>query len=372
VSRAPVRLFDTALVLKAEIDDYESLYFTRSWYGVGDFSLTMNLAMLHSDEVLRGRVVMVNNDPYKTGIIIEMRKSIDENGNEIITASGFELRYILSWFRVIPESGYARWEHTGAVETILKNLVSAQCGPTATAKRKLTGLTIATDQARGGGYLISARYSAVSEEVEQAAWATHVGPRIYIDTSARKFVFDIAIGVDRTSEQVINGRAIFSPAFDTLKSAELTESELEYRNYALVGGHGVGAARTIVPVYAGAEPEGWSRRELWVDARDLSSSGDLTARGNAKLAEKGFTHYLDAAAPPYSALVYQTNYDIGDLCTISALGETVDARISEAQESWDSSGYNLALTFGKPYPEAQKIAAKNDENTAATLTATEQ
>ena len=49
----------------------------------------------------------------------------------------------------------------------------------------------------------------------------------------------------------------------------------------------------------------------------------------------------------------------------------MDVRISEAQESWDESGYSLRLTFGKPYPEAQKIAAKNDEDLGAAMTATE-
>lgn len=370
--RAPVRIFDNALTLKTELDNYQSLYFARAWYGIGDFSMTMSLSALHADELARGRILCVNNDPNKCGIITEIVKSVDDQGKETVTASGFELRHILSWRRVVPAAGQARWEHTGAVETILKNMVYAQAGAGAAATRRIPLLTMAADQARGASYLVSARYSALSEEVEQAAWATNIGPRIYADFANRVFVFDTAVGVDRTSEQVINGRAIFSPDWDTLETADLTESDIEYRNYALVGGQGVGSARTIQPVYTGTEPTGWARREMWVDARDLSASGDLTTRGNSKLGEKAYEDYLEATIIPYSPLVYQTDYDIGDLCTISALGETVDARISEAQESWDESGYSLALTFGKPYPEAQIIAAKNDESTAATLTATEQ
>lgn len=372
MTRTPVRIFDTALTLIAELDNYESLYFTRAWYGIGDFRLQMSLDVLHADALVRGYIICVGNDPYKTGIITEIIKSIDENGAKTVTASGYELRHLFTWRRVVPAAGQARWEHTGTVETILKNLVYAQAGAGAVAVRRIPLLTMATDLGRGMSYLVSARYSALSEEVEQAAWATNIGPRIYADFASKLFMFDVAIGIDRTSEQVINGRAIFSTEWDTLDTADLTESDIEYRNYALVGGQGVGAARTIIPVYSGGEPTGWARREMWVDARDLSASGDLTARGLSKLGEKSFEDYIEATILPYSALVYQTDYDIGDLCTISALGKTVDARISEAQESWDESGYELSLTFGKPYPEAQRIAAKNDDEMAATMTATEQ
>jgi len=371
MTNMPVRIFDTALTLQAEVDNYKSLYFTRAWYGVGDFNITMDIGLLHSDELVRGRIVMIGNDPYKCGIITEVQKTIDERGERVVSASGFELRRIFSWRRVVPPTGYARWEHTGPVETILKNLVYAQAGAGATIARRIPLLTMAADLGRGASYLISARYSGLDEEVEQAAWATNIGPRIYLDLANELIVFDIGIGVDRTAGQSINGRAIFSTDFDTLKTATVTESDIEYRNYALVGGQGVGAARTIVPVYSGTEPTGWARREMWVDARDISVTADLTKRGNSKLAENAFEDYLEADILSYSSIVYQTDYDIGDLCTVSALGETVDARISEAQESWDESGYSLRLTFGKPYPEAQKIAAKNDEDLGAAMTATE-
>lgn len=372
MTRAPVRIFDSALTLKTELGNYQSLYYNRSWYGIGDFSMTMSLSVLHADELARGRILCVNNDPYKCGIITEIVKSVDETGAETVTASGYELRHLLSWRRVVPAAGQARWEHTGAAETILKNMVYAQAGAGAVAARRIPLLAMAADQARGASYFVSARYSALSEEIEQAAWATNIGPRIYVDFANKLFMFDTAVGVDRTSEQIINGRAIFSTEWDTLETAELTESDIEYRNYALVGGQGIGAARSIVPVYSGTEPAGLERREMWVDARDVATVGDLTARGLSKLGEKSFQDYLEATILPYSPLEYQTDYDIGDLCTISALGESVDARISEAQEAWDESGYSLALTFGKPYPEAQIIAAKNNESTAATLTATEQ
>lgn len=405
--RAPVRVFDAALTLKTELDNYTSLYFTRAWYGIGDFNLIMPRDALHADELQRGRIIMVCAKPrpagseYITegglpitddgmmlaakgaassaayyadsfGIITEITRSVDDRGTETISASGYELRHIFTWRRVLPEQGNARWEHTGAVETILKNLVYAQAGAGADAARQFPLLTVATDLELGDSYLISARYSALSEEVEQAAWATNAGPRIYLDLASRLFVFDVAFGVDRTALQTINGRAIFSPEWDTLETADVTESDIEYRNHALVGGQGVGAARVIVPVFSGTEPEGFARRELWVDARDLSDTDDLAVRGAAKLAELAAEDYLEATILPFSPLEYRVDYDIGDLCTISALGETVDARISEAQESWDESGYSLALTFGKPYPEAQIIAARNDDATAATLTATEQ
>lgn len=365
------RVFTTALELKAEIDDFETLYFTRSWYGVGDFCLTIDRSKLNTAELVRGRLVMIGNHTDSVGIIREINYDLDETGVEKVTVRGRQLKDVLSRRIVYPPAGVARYTDSDAAETLIKALILAQAGTGAAVARRIPLLSIAADSARGATYLISARYSNLMDELTDCAYATNISPTMTIDAAAGTIVFDVAEGVDRRSSQIVNGRAIFSPDFDTLKSARILHSDAAYRNILLVGGQGVGAARTIVPVYTGTEPTGFDRREQWIDARDLSSTPDLTARGEAKAIEYGNEDYLEAEALDCSPLAYRTEYDLGDLCTLSAFGEVTDARISEVRESWEKGVYSLEILFGKPYPTITGRVAQSEAETAATLNANE-
>ena len=369
----PVRIFDLNLNLVAEIDDYESLYFSRLWYAIGEFSITMNANKRYAGELKRGRIVLLKNYPDSVGIITQTKYTVAEGGrgSETITASGFELKHIFKWRIAIPPTGEARYMDFGIVETILKTFVAAQCGEGADAARRFPNFSITEDQGRGGEYLLSARYSVVADELIDAVNATNVSPVLGLDTDTRQIVFDVAVGVDRRRSQAVNARAIFTTDYDNVKSAEVTHSDVNYRSMLIVGGQGSGPSRTILRVALEAVTTGFGRRELWIDARDLSSTADLLARGQQKAEAYSNQDYVDAVALAYASLKYRRDYDLGDLVSVRVRGEYVDSRISGVRESWTHGNYDIELTFGKPYPSISGKVAQGDAETAATLNANE-
>lgn len=114
-------------------------------------------------------------------------------------------------------------------------------------------------------------------------------------------------------------------------------------------------------------PTGFTRREMYVDARDLQSDADsdnplseeeykalLAGRGKEKMAEKrlvkSFSAVVRTVRPTYSL---GEDFLIGDTITVTddKLSVTADAVVSGVERSIRASGEEeLTLTFGIDAP----------------------
>jgi hypothetical protein len=371
----PIRIYDISLNLIGEIDDYSSAYFTRSWYGAGDFSIQTNFNTVRAGDLQKGRVVMFGKDSYRCGVITKLEKKLDENGkgSQVVTASGYEIPFVFSGRIILPTAGSDVFNVTNSAETVMKSLVTAQCGSGADVDRRFTGLTIATDIDRGATYVLNARYNTtVLDELKKIALATDVGYFIRIDENTKTYVFDISTGLDRTATQTTNPRAIFSDNYDTIKSANYSSSDNQYRNYAYVAGQGAGINRVVREVFTTTtEPTGFDRKEIYVDARDLSTNADLDARGGQKLGELNIQTTVNGMPLTYSPLVYRTDYDLGDLCTVDVYDEPYDARITSVKESWAPLTYTIDVVFDKEPASISSQVSSAVESVRSTLSQTE-
>lgn len=121
-------------------------------------------------------------------------------------------------------------------------------------------------------------------------------------------------------------------------------------------------------------PTGLSRRELYIDARDLQSqqqdgetltpeqyAGVLTTRGLEKLAENQLVRSFSAQVRTQDATYqYGRDFFLGDKITVTdeRLGITVDARVMAAQYAVDSTGESLTLTLGYSQPTMYDTLAR--------------
>ncbi|MCI9543526.1 MAG: hypothetical protein HFE93_04930 [Acutalibacter muris] len=124
-------------------------------------------------------------------------------------------------------------------------------------------------------------------------------------------------------------------------------------------------------------PTGLSRRELWVDARDIQSGeGEgalspeeyaqaLETRGREKLAEcqlvQSFTAQVRTQDPTFE---YGRDYKLGDRITVSdrRLAVTVGAIVTAAEYTVSREGRGLSLTLGYSQPTVyEKLARKEDK-----------
>lgn len=354
-SNAEIRVYDpTSLALLAVFDDYETAYFQRSWNSVGDFNITINANTLWASSLQRQRLIQIQGDRFKTGIITAVNQPLTEDGkpSQQITATGYELKGIFKRRLVAIPSGSATYDIASSpAETIMKTLAGTEIGPSATiAARRIANILINTDAGRGSSYAYTSAFSqSLADACEQVSLASNLGWYCYLDLTLGKIVFDCAVGVTRTSDQTA-GQAIFAAERRTIKSGNVKTTDDAYFNFAFVGGSGSGAARIFRNVPNSSPPSGIDRYELFVDASNFSSNLDLDNQGNQKLNEASQLVFVDGQGLPTSPLVYQTDYDLGDVATIYLYGNSIDSRIVGARESWGKLDYGLDLSFGKPYP----------------------
>jgi hypothetical protein len=151
----------------------------------------------------------------------------------------------------------------------------------------------------------------------------------------------------------------FSPEFDNLINSKYIFDKTTLANQAYVAGEGEGSARKWASVIKGTfanRPSGLALRELFVDARDISSndgeisnyeySNMLSARGNEKLAEHSVTQSFEAEIEPQTTYQYKRDYNLGDVVTVTnEYGVTAKPRIIEIIECWNDTGYSVIPTF---------------------------
>lgn len=142
------------------------------------------------------------------------------------------------------------------------------------------------------------------------------------------------------------------------------ESKLNYRNVAYVAGQGEGVKRRVIIV---GDAVGALRREVFIDARDVAEETeddppkqrpekdiirDLTNRGNQKLQEFLQEEYLEGQILTHSTFVYEEDYDLGDIVTVQNTdwGVTLNARITEIKEIYETSGFRIEAVFGNNRP----------------------
>lgn len=126
-----------------------------------------------------------------------------------------------------------------------------------------------------------------------------------------------------------------------------------------------------------SKPSGLSRREIFIDARDLQSDSDpdkpltpeeyvalLAGRGSQKLAENQLVRAFESKVRTYSPTYeYGKDFHLGDTITVAdeRLGITVNAVVSGVERSVSAQGESLTLTFGYGQPTIHDALKRKED-----------
>lgn len=347
----PIRVLTPQLDILTEIDNYESLIFTRRWHRPGEFEMHINRHKKDTDKLQKGNLIMLDKDRHKVGIIKHKEIALDQQGKitENWLIKGWTLQGITKQRIILPPIGLSHDEVTGTHEAIMKHYINTCLVNPVDPARKVDMLTIAADKCRGEISDWQARLKDLDVELEKISLTSGLGWNIYLDFDLKRWVFEVYEGRDLTAGQDVNPPVIFSPDFDALKTQHYADSDINYKNVAYVGGQGEGVERAIVEVGGGA---GLERIEAFVDARDLENAEDLPGRGQQQLSEMQVEKLLEAQILKESPFIYGRDYDLGDIVTIQNRdwGVTMDSRITEVREIYEPSGFQLEGIFGNSWP----------------------
>lgn len=365
--KLPIRIMTSGFDLLGETASYESLQIERSWHGIGVLEMRINRYKQHVDKLQRGNIIFTHAHTNKGYLIRHKEIELDSNGkvteNWIIRA--LSLKSWLAQRLTIPPERTNHDNKQGDAESVMLHYVINNAVNPIDPARTLPDIVLVSNLNRGNPLEWQSRFKNLAEELTEISFLSGLGWNVDIDYINKKYRFQVLEGRDLTAGQSDLPPAIFSPEFDTLGELKYTESELDYKNLAIVAGQGEGAERRIIHV---GESTGFERFELFVDARDVSEEtedeeplprpiedieADLTNRGQQKLAEHEQEIYLEGQTLSKSRLVYERDYDLGDMVTLQnrGWGVTLDSRITEVKEIYEGGRpKKIELTFGNDKP----------------------
>lgn len=373
----PIRILTPNIDLLAEIDNYSSMFFTRRFHSIGEIELRINRHILKEIEekavspnlLVKGNLILVGADINKVFQIKHREIELDENGKatENWLIRGLSLKAVVAQRLTLPPLDVAYDNIQGSAEQVMKHYVDMNIVNPIDVNRKIEQLIISPNLNRGPIISWQSRFKNLAEEISLISLNSGLGWNVYLDIQQKKWVFEVIEGKDLTTTQDVNPPVIFSPQFDSLKSLRYTDSDLNYKNTAYIAGQGEGIERRVVEL---GNEVGLNRHEIFIDARDVAEEiedgprpeediiNDLSSRGEQQLNELLQEEYLEGQILTNSPFKYQHDYDLGDITTIQNKdwGVTMNARITEVKEIYETNGFQLEATFGNNRPTLiQKI-----------------
>lgn len=254
------------------IDIYESFIWTDRYYQYGDFEIYAPV----SDGIfgiLKKNHYLQRRGTDRLMILEDIRTDSDVEEGSHITVTGRSLESILDR-RVI----WGQKTYTGNLQDAIQKMLEECIINPSNVNRKIPNFIFerSTDP-RITALTLDAQYTGDNLYDVIASLCEERGLGFKITLNANKqFVFKLYMGVDRSYEQTDVPYVIFSPNFDNVISSNYIETNSSLKNVALVGGEGEGSSRRYTAV---GNLSGLDRREMFVDARDISSEidEDITA-----------------------------------------------------------------------------------------------
>lgn len=327
------------------LDDYKSFIWTDRYSSYGDFEVYIPEESSNITYVVLGNYVY-SQDSDHLMIIDSITSEEDAEFGNYIKATGKSLESILDR-RIV-------WEQTnleGSLESQIEKLIKDNIVSPSDLSRRIENFVFKkTENEYISSLTIEAQFTGDSlySAIKTLCDSVQIGFKITLSEN-NEFIFELYNGTDRSYKQETLPYVVFSPFFENLLDNTFLKSDRNFKNIALVAGEGEGKSRKTV-VVGNVDAAGLSRRELYVDARDISSNDGtttltpvkynalLTERGNERLKEYKIDNVFDGEIETTLLYQYKIDFFMGDIVQLEDRRKNSSAaRITEFIYSYDSS-----------------------------------
>ena len=345
-------VYDTARQRIGLVEDNRSLQWLSEYQDAGEVKLVCSATEKNRALLADGNRLYCTEQPESA---IIRHTQIDDDGKD----AKLTVRAVLS---------AARWADRVVLGT--QRIVNVEAGMLALTSNNRRGLPGVTGAARGIPAVLDTQmtWGSVLDAEKTLAAAAGLGFREDFDPVTGAETFCVYEGADRTSGENYNG--YFGDDIGNLSRLRIIRGSDGWKNHAIIGGQGEGAERKIVTVSIG-EYTGDDLRELWVDARDIGrtyqisvpdGSGGTTytegvytdeeytamlqARGLEKLAACLQTLEVDASLGQ-GAMEYSRDYFLGDIVPLklTRYGMLLFARVSAVRTIYEAAGKTVTAVL---------------------------
>lgn len=349
-----IYVYNTSFQKIALIDNYTSLLWVQRYSRYGDFELIVP-ASTDIMTILAQEYFL--HIPYFDDIwmVIESVKLVtDSESGDTYSVTGRSIESILDRRIIFPQTTIS-----GGVQQCVKSLIESNIGSSASANRRISNFAVQESsdtnitslQGLKAQFTGTNLYDAVVDICET------YGLGFKVTFSENVFTFTLICGTDRSASQQTVPKIIFSKDYDSLLDSVYKNGCEQFKNVAYINGVGEGTDRKHA-IFDPVSSTGISRRELYVDARDISNvDGEteipdseyeqlLVERGAEKILEHLPEQYFEATPVPDNQFHFGSDYFLGDIVTVvNDYGMSANARVTEMIFSDDETGMSYYPTF---------------------------
>lgn len=348
-----VWILDTNFSSVSVLDTFESLIWTDRYREYGDFEIfAFPTSQLINDA--KDDFYLYNPASEHTMIIEhhEVTTDIEEGPRFIVTGRSLES---LLTRRIV-------WNQTtisGSLQNGIKKLITENFISPEVSERKITNfvfvdstdpeITKLTHEQQYTGDIV---YDVIVDLCN----TYDIGFKITLNIDKKRFEFSLYKGKDRSYAQETNPYVVFSPNYENIINSDYTHSIKDYKNVTRIGGEGVGVDRKMT-TYGNAS--GLNRREIFTDARDISSKTDdgevlsdqdylnlLQQRGKENLSEYAVKEGFEGEVEASKMFIYGRDFFLGDCVQVqNEFGMSGTSLVSEIVFSQDKDGESVFPTF---------------------------
>lgn len=333
------------------VSEYKGLIFPKAYIGQAKFELYTPITQNNSSLLKEERLIYL--DEEHCGEITSINTIINDSGEKVLKIGGITLERLLR-DRILWETYIAKDKRP---DTILTEIVAQNCITPVDTKRIIPylegcdideniSLSKISHQKTGG---------EVYEECKTLCETYGFGFGINIDLENKKFKLILRYGLDKTINQTERDYVLLSTDMQDILSSEYKKDVEDVKTTALVAGENSGEERLTV-VSGDNSLEGFSRKEMYVDARDIQSKDTeldvttlLNSRGIEKLSEQiASESFKFTIRPQNTTYKYGVDYFLGDTITVydEEIGVQANVVVTEIEHEWDGNKFSLTHTFG--------------------------
>lgn len=339
-----IRVYDANLNFKGISENQTSFVWTRKYFEPGNFRVYLPLTDDNLKIYRLGNLVTYRG-ANEAGVIEDLilRNTSTER---VIIAEGRFLSSYMDRRLVRPTLNF-----TGKVEVAMRKMLTDAVAIPLVQLGTLNGFDETID--------FQATYKNLLSMEEKLSKGSNIGFRFRPDFTQKVIYFETYKGLNKARNQTDRAFVEFSDMFDNLNSVENRQNNQLLKTVGYVGGEGEGSGRTYI-IVGDDTLTGLERREVFIDAKDISSDditqaeylAALRTRGLEKMEEHVFSNSYECATIPTGNFEYKKDYDLGDIVTIKkkSWGLNTNLRITEIQEVYEHGSATIVPTFGSPLP----------------------
>lgn len=357
-----VYVFDKSFNMLGVVDDYTSLIWSREYYNIGTVEMHSKVNE-HTLSILQKGNILVKENNLTEAMYIDSIY-MDYQHYETMIVKGFSIDNFLD-----DRCVWGTQTYIGTIEDVMRSFVDINCiSVPGRANRKILNLYLGVKSNIQTQASEVNSWSKVSELMKELALKYDVGWRIKFDRENRRYVFEVYRGKDSSLGQDLNPHAIFANEYENIFNQSYTDSDTNLKTTAIVAGTGDDPNRVVISINDNLS--GWSRKELFVDAKDISDKDEennqippatyiqmLTERGKTKLAESETTRTFESDVSILSNLSYRKDFDLGDKVSVEnkKWGIVLNTRITSVEEVYENNTTSIRVNFGSVIPTLETI-----------------